>query len=94
MEKLSIDIVLTDIDTCYRLWLADGVLTYSSAEQAGEADATITGTKTGLPALASRALTPEKLAAAGIEVSGDASVLARLVAVLDPGDKNFAIVTP
>jgi alkyl sulfatase BDS1-like metallo-beta-lactamase superfamily hydrolase len=50
MEKLAIDIVLTDIDTRYRLWLADGVLTYSSAEQAGEADATITGTKTGLPA--------------------------------------------
>jgi hypothetical protein len=25
---------------------------------------------------------------------GDGSVLARLAAVIDPGDKNFAIVTP
>ena len=33
-------------------------------------------------------------AVAGIQISGDGSVLGRLVAVLDPGDKNFAIVTP
>lgn len=91
-EKLSIDIVLTDVDTRYRLSLANGVLTYSAAAQRGEADATITGTKKALPALA--AGSADALAAAGLEVTGDAAVLGRLGAVLDPGDKNFAIVTP
>lgn len=31
---------------------------------------------------------------AGIHLDGDDSVLARLTAVLDPGDPDFAIVTP
>lgn len=91
-EKLSLDIVLTDVDERYRLRLANGVLTYSAAPQKGDADATLTATRRSLPALA--APTPDGLAKAGIELSGDASVLSRLGAVLDPGDKNFAIVTP
>ncbi|MFW0793565.1 alkyl sulfatase dimerization domain-containing protein [Gordonia sp. CPCC 205515] len=93
-EKLSIDVVLTDNDDRYRLRLANGVLTYTDRAQDGDADATITTTKTALPALALGQLTAEALGKAGIELSGDASALARLGAVLDPGDKNFAIVTP
>ncbi|CAM3441475.1 alkyl/aryl-sulfatase [Isoptericola cucumis] len=91
-EKLTIDVVLTDSGTRYRLRLANGVLTYSAAAQQGDADATITATRASLPALA--AGSPDALAAAGIEVAGDPSALGRLAAVLDPGDKNFAIVTP
>lgn len=91
-EKLTIDVVLTDIDTRYRLSLANGVLTYSAAPQQHPADATITGTKKALPALA--AGSADALADAGIEVAGDATALARLASVLEPGDKNFAIVTP
>ncbi len=49
---------------------------------------------TGTTRAGRRAPRPTSSPAAGIEVTGDASVLARLVAVLDPGDKNFAIVTP
>jgi alkyl sulfatase BDS1-like metallo-beta-lactamase superfamily hydrolase len=30
----------------------------------------------------------------GIETDGDASVLQRVLAVVDPGDDSFAIVTP
>jgi len=93
-EKLSIDVALTDVDERYRLRLANGVLTYSAAAQKGDADVTLTTTKRALPALATGPLTAEGLAQAGIELSGDASVLGRLAAVLDPGDKNFAIVTP
>ncbi|WP_265523595.1 alkyl/aryl-sulfatase [Oerskovia flava] len=93
-EKLSIDVVLTDADERYRLRLANGVLTYSAAAQKGDADVTLTTTRRALPALVTGALTADGLAGAGIEVSGDASVLGRLVAVLDPGDANFAIVTP
>lgn len=93
-EKLSIDVILTDTDTRYRLRLANGVLTYSSAAQKGRADVTLTTTRRALPALALGTVSPDHLADAGIELSGDASVLGRLVAVLDPGDPDFAIVTP
>ncbi|MCZ2261168.1 alkyl/aryl-sulfatase [Isoptericola nanjingensis] len=90
--KVTIDVVVTDTDRRYRVWLKNGVLSYSAAPQQGDADATITSTRAALPALA--AGNPDALAAAGIQVTGDASALGRLTAVLDPGDKNFSIVTP
>ncbi len=93
-ERLSIDVVLTDVGERYRLRLRHGVLTHTAAPQRGDADATLTTTRAALPVLALGGLTPERLAGAGIEVSGDASVLVRLGAVLDPGDPDFAIVTP
>jgi alkyl sulfatase BDS1-like metallo-beta-lactamase superfamily hydrolase len=93
-EKLSIDVALTDTDERYRLRLAHGVLTHSPRPQRDDADATLTTTRRALPALALGGLSADGLAAAGIQLSGDASVLGRLAAVLDPGDKDFAIVTP
>jgi alkyl sulfatase BDS1-like metallo-beta-lactamase superfamily hydrolase len=93
-EKLSIDIVLTDVGERYRLRLANGVLTYSARPQRGDADATLTTTRRALPALALGGLSAGGLAEAGIELTGDASVLGRLAAVLTPGDQDFAIVTP
>jgi alkyl sulfatase BDS1-like metallo-beta-lactamase superfamily hydrolase len=44
--------------------------------------------------LAGRAADPATLKGAGIEVSGDAAVLSRLLAVLDNPDPDFAVVTP
>ncbi|MFF2452538.1 alkyl/aryl-sulfatase [Isoptericola sp. NPDC058082] len=93
-ERLTIDVVLTDSGERYRLWLRNGVLTYSAATQAGDADLTLTTTTRALPALALGGVTPDGLADAGIQVDGDAAVLGRLTAVLDPGDPDFAIVTP
>ena len=93
-EKLSIDIALTDVDARYRLWLRNGALVYSSAKQPSEADVTLTTTKRSLPVLASGQLSAERLSSAGIEVTGDASVLLTLASLLDPGDKDFSIVTP
>lgn len=93
-EKLTIDVILTDTDGRYRLRLANGVLTYSGRPQKGDADATVTATRRSLPALALGGLSAKGLADAGIELSGDASALTRLAAVLDPGDPDFAIVTP
>jgi alkyl sulfatase BDS1-like metallo-beta-lactamase superfamily hydrolase len=93
-ENLRIDVVLTDVDEHYRLRLANGVLTYSGRPQKGDADATVTTTRRVLPALAMGGLSAKGLADAGIELSGDPSALVRLASVLDPGDKNFAIVTP
>jgi alkyl sulfatase BDS1-like metallo-beta-lactamase superfamily hydrolase len=93
-ERLSSDVVITDTEERYRLRLANGVLTYSSAPQSGDADATLTTERRSLPALAVGTPTPERLARAGIEIAGDGAVLERLTAVLDPGDRDFAIVTP
>ena len=93
-ERLSIDVVLTDVDERYRLRLANGVLTYSARPQQGSADATLTTTRPALPALATSDLGADRLDDLGITFDGDASVLSRLASVLDPGDKNFAIVTP
>ncbi|MFD7297512.1 alkyl/aryl-sulfatase [Streptomyces sp. NPDC059897] len=93
-EKLSIDVHLTDVDERYRLRLANGVLTYSSASRKTAADVSLAGAVKALSALATTGLTPEGLERAGVQVQGDASVLGRLAAVLDPGDRDFAIVTP
>ncbi|MGH8822847.1 MAG: alkyl/aryl-sulfatase [Jiangellaceae bacterium] len=93
-ENLSMDVELADTDERYRLRLANGVLTHSSRPQPGEPDATLTTTRRALPALVLGGLSADGLAKAGIKLSGDPTVLGRLAAVLDPGDKNFAIVTP
>ncbi|WP_305091837.1 alkyl/aryl-sulfatase [Prescottella sp. R16] len=93
-EKFTVDVVLTDTDERYRLRLANGVLTYSGRPQKGEADATLTATRRTLPALALGGMSADGLAEAGIRLDGDTSVLTRLAAVLDPGDPDFAIVTP
>ncbi|GAA4716398.1 alkyl sulfatase dimerization domain-containing protein [Isoptericola chiayiensis] len=93
-ESLTIDVVLTDVDSRYRLRLRHGALTYSTSAQRGAADATLTGTQGALPVLAGGTVTSEVLAAAGMEVTGDESVIGRLAAVLDDGDPDFAIVTP
>ncbi|MEU0539068.1 alkyl sulfatase dimerization domain-containing protein [Nocardia sp. NPDC005978] len=93
-ETLSIDIVLTDTDQAYRIRLANGVLTYSKHPQPDPAEATVTTSTKDLPRLVLGGLSAEGIATAGGNLTGDDSVLRRLVAVLDPGDKNFAIVTP
>ena len=93
-ERPTIDIMLTDVDEQYRLQLANGVLTYTTHSQKDASDASLTTTKQALPAFVLGGLSTDRLADAGIELSGDASVLNRLAAVLEPVDKNFAIVTP
>ncbi len=93
-ERLSIDVAFTDADDRYRLTLANGVLTHTSAAHDDDADATLSMPRASLPVLAGGALTPEVMASHGIELTGDAAALQRLVAVLDPGDDDFAIVTP
>ena len=93
-ENLRIDVVLTDTDERYRLRLANGVLTYSARPQKGDADATVTTTRARPTALAMGGLSAQGLADAGHRAQRRPSALLRLASVLDPGDKNFAIVTP
>jgi alkyl sulfatase BDS1-like metallo-beta-lactamase superfamily hydrolase len=94
-ERLTVDVRITDADTRYRLSLANGVLTYSTAQRPDAADATVTVPRaTSLAFLVGGAADPATLAAAGIELAGDTGVLGRLFAVLESPDPDFAIVTP
>ncbi|WLP92594.1 alkyl sulfatase dimerization domain-containing protein [Gordonia sp. NB41Y] len=93
-ERLSIDVHITGTDDTYRLRLANGVLTYSTYPQPTPADVGVSATAATLPLLAVGGMSAEQLADAGIEITGDVGTLARLAALLEPGDPDFAIVTP
>jgi len=93
-ERLTVDLRFTDTGSQYRLRLANGVLTYSAAEKSDTADATLRLPLPALAVLASGAPDTATRASAGIELTGDPSVLGRLFAVLDDPDPDFAIVTP
>ena len=85
-EPLSVGVVLTDIDTAYRLELRNGVLIHRRAGVDG-ADVVLR-----LPAAALVGVLAGQTE--GVVIDGDATVLGRLLAVLDEPDRGFAIVTP
>jgi len=94
-QTLTIDLVLTDDGAHYRLQLANGVLTHRRVGDVGGADLTITVPHhEQLVGLLLGGVTPEAVAEGGVALEGDASVVARLTALLQPGDPDFAIVTP
>ena len=85
-ETLSIGVALTDVGTSFRLDLRNGVLVHRVASVDG-ADVTIRTTGSALPGLLAGSTE-------GAAIEGDASVLVRLMAVLEAPDPDFAIVTP
>lgn len=97
-EDLTIDVVLGDAGSRYRVRLARGVLTHrrvdvtTGADSTRGPDATVTVPHHQQLAMLAGG-DAEAMAAAGIVLTGDASAIARLVAVLEPGDPDFAIVT-
>ena len=92
--KIVIDCVVTDTFTQYRLWLSNGALIYTTAKQTSPSDVILKCTRRQLTALTVHGPDPESLKLAGVDVTGDKSALNRLLALLDPGDTNFNIVTP
>ena len=92
-ERLTLDVRFSDAPGRYRLQLANGVLTYSTADRPDPADARMTLPREALSALAGGA-TADALAEAGAQLDGDDTVLTRLFAALDVPDPDFAIVTP
>ena len=88
---LALDVTFADIDTNYRLTLRNGVLVYRRrAADPATAIATVTcASKLRLMAVAAGDLTSP-----GLDITGDASALQALVAVLDRPDPAFNIVTP
>lgn len=93
-ERLALDVTLSDVDQTYRLWLRNGVLSQSSAPQRESADLVLRLPMGVLLGIVAGAVDPTDLAAAGVEIEGDAEVLTRLLSVLDDPDPDFAIVTP
>ena len=92
-ERIEIDLDLGG-DGRYRLRLANGVLTSSTAAQAAPPDVTLRMPKAALPLLVAGPLAPETLAGLGVQVEGDLGAVGRLLAALDAPDPDFAIVTP
>ncbi|RKK66991.1 Alkyl/aryl-sulfatase BDS1 [Fusarium oxysporum] len=93
-KTLAVDIVLTDTNVTYRLWLSNAALVYSMATQSSGPQVTLTSTTKQLPALAGYGLEPDALREAGITIEGDQNALSVLSDLLDPGDPSFNIVTP
>ncbi|MFI7382808.1 alkyl/aryl-sulfatase [Streptomyces sp. NPDC049813] len=93
-EHITIDVHLTDAGAHYRLTLENGVLTYTRAAQKTPADVALTATVPGLSALTTTGLTPQGLQQAGVVADGDLGALERFSALLDPGDRDFPMVTP
>lgn len=89
-EALSVALVFSDLGRTHRAVLRNGVLTHRVVGEGDDApvDLTLTLTKDQLlPLLIGAGLD-------GIGTDGDVGVLARLVAVVEFGDRNFPIVTP
>ncbi|RKK83328.1 hypothetical protein BFJ68_g15633 [Fusarium oxysporum] len=93
-KTLAVDIVLTDTNVTYRLWLSNVALVYSMAAQSSGPQVTLTSTTEQLPALAVYGLEPDALREAGITIEGDQNALSVLNDLLDPGDPSLNIVTP
>jgi alkyl sulfatase BDS1-like metallo-beta-lactamase superfamily hydrolase len=88
---IAIDVTFLDTATNYRLTLRNGVLVYRKvAAEPATAQATVQlATKMRLLTLAAG-----DNASPGLEISGDAEVLASLVGALDRPNPDFNIVTP
>ncbi len=86
---LVIDWVFTDLDRTHRTELSNGVLIHQD-DPVQEADVALTVTLTKPPLIG---LLGGQLSLDQVSSDGDVAVVAQLLAVLDPTDPNFAIVT-
>ena len=87
-ERLSIGWHFTDTHENYRMELSNGALIHYLTTDKRSADLTVTLTKPQLLQLLATA-NPD-----GIDMSGDAAVVGRLMSLVDNPDPDFAIVTP
>lgn len=85
----------TDSGDEYRLTLRNGVLTHRTGTPKGDADATVSVDRAAInEVLAGHVTLPELAASGRLSIDGDQSKLGELLALLDPPDPNFPIVTP
>jgi alkyl sulfatase BDS1-like metallo-beta-lactamase superfamily hydrolase len=94
-ESLSICWVITDDGATYLTELRNGVFSHRAVANPAAGITVFTLSRKALIGLVTGSLDPAQVIASGtVTVSGDASVVARLVGLLAPVDSNFAIVTP
>jgi alkyl sulfatase BDS1-like metallo-beta-lactamase superfamily hydrolase len=93
-DRLTIDVVLSDLAQTHRLSLSNGVLSHTGSPGPTSPDLSLRLPMPALTGLLTGQVGPDQFAAAGIALDGDAGALARLLAVLDEPDPDFAIVTP
>jgi alkyl sulfatase BDS1-like metallo-beta-lactamase superfamily hydrolase len=87
-ETLTIGWHLTDEDQRYRMELSNGALIHHPTSAPSDAEVSIALTRPQLVGLLAGAKTD------GVAIDGDASVLTRLIGLLDEPDPTFAVVTP
>jgi alkyl sulfatase BDS1-like metallo-beta-lactamase superfamily hydrolase len=86
--------VFTDLDATYVMRLHNGVLITRAVHEPPSCT-TVTLTRPVLIGLATATVDlTQALGSGALQISGDPTDLQRLVAVLDPGDPDFPIVTP
>jgi alkyl sulfatase BDS1-like metallo-beta-lactamase superfamily hydrolase len=94
-EQLRIAWHVADEDATYLVELRNGVLNHRQVDAAPDGVAALTLTRLALIGLVTGGLDLAAALAEGtVSVSGDASVLERLVSLVAPVDPGFAIVTP
>ena len=94
--KIAMRWSLPDTGEEFRLTLENGVLSHRAGAPAEEqVQATVTIERSALNELILGRAAPEQLLASGrLAVEGDAAALGQLLALVDPPDRSFAIVTP
>jgi alkyl sulfatase BDS1-like metallo-beta-lactamase superfamily hydrolase len=94
-ERITVRWRFTDTDEAHTLTLRNGALTHRRAATNGHADAAIDIRRDALDELLTGTATIAELASTRrLVITGDEAKLGRLVALLDPPDPSFAIVTP
>lgn len=87
-ETVAITWHLTDEDQRYRMELSNGALVHYPTSTTADADVSIALTRTGLLGLLTAGKTD------GATIDGDASVLPKLIGLLDEPNPVFPVVIP
>lgn len=94
-KHLALNVVLEDFGETHLVTVANSVLIHEQNVSADNADATVTMARVELlQTLLAGAPVGPKTESGAIKVKGQSDAYAQLVALLDPIDPNFAIVTP
>ncbi|KAF9701132.1 hypothetical protein EKO04_000229 [Ascochyta lentis] len=92
---VRIDVVVTDLDIKYRLWLSNGALVYTKVIPDNRAEVTLTATSRDLTALVVYGFDDlEQLENQGVSIARKRKALQRLGGLIEPGNPSFNIVTP
>jgi alkyl sulfatase BDS1-like metallo-beta-lactamase superfamily hydrolase len=93
-KNLKVNLVLTDIEESYVLWIENAVLHFRKAAPATDANATLTLTKPiFIKMMAGTAGVEDTLLSDDLEIDGSRIDLVRFFTLIDPAPGTFAIVT-